>query len=681
MTLWKQFGLVTAIGFLAGIGVLTNASFPFILEPGSGGWARLVRGAGPDGVMGERAIVLLPGIDRQSPPHVFINIEPGLPSRATLAVSVDQGPIYRLPSDRDGRVSLTLPRARQPGARLDILRVDEMPPIRLRSVAVTPTAGPAWGSALLAFGLAGGLAFAFLFWRGPAVAVGLGLCTAGLLTMAYSPAMVFLLFPDRSSLLRLLIIGGLLLGCLVSGRRLARSIRPLYWLAVTVLFATVFGFWVRLFFLPSAGSWDLEFWQAWTARATSHGVTQVYGDPDAVPPGHFLPQLRGEEPLWEVQSQDRSFLIDYPPLAMAAWRLSWGLTRSLPLRLDQAEARNVAAKLPAVAGDVAIVAILLWLFRDRPRRAAVLAGLYWALPISWLSSAVLGFQDETYAPLAMGAVIAGGRARALSAGALLFSASLTKLLGAIAAPSVAVALLASRARLWMAIAAAVGVAAIVLLPFAVAGTLPAMSVQLLRQLVPGNVSSGYPNPWWIYGHLMNLTSGVTETIAGPASRLLLSDVPFAAARVGTGLFAFAVGWICWRHYRFAGVFPAAFACAVIFLAYATFSVGVFENHPHITFPLLFATGLWSRRLQVLCAVAMASYLLNLLLLSGLGRFYGTRYIILEPVANALSELRMAPGFDLTLLLAIINTVVMIWLLVTLPRELQTLKQWEGRRLG
>ena len=141
-----------------------------------------------------------------------------------------------------------------------------------------------------------------------------------------------------------------------------------------------------------------------------------------------------------------------------------------------------------------------------------------------------------------------------------------------------------------------------------------------------------------------------------------------------------LGWICWRQSRFAGALPAALASAAAFLAYATFSVGVFENHPHITFPLLFATGLWSRRLQILCAVAMASYLLNLLLLSGLGRFYGTRYMILEPVASALSELRMAPGFDLTLFLAIVNTVVMIWLLATLPRELQTLKQWEGRRL-
>ena len=249
------------------------------------------------------------------------------------------------------------------------------------------------------------------------------------------------------------------------------------------------------------------------------------------------------------------------------------------------------------------------------------------------------------------------------------AASMLKLLGMIATPTVAVALLASRARLWKAIAGALGVAVIVLLPFALEGTLPALTVQLFRQLIPGNVSSGYPNPWWIYGHLVNTASGATESMTGPVSRLALGNVSFAAARIGTIGFALAVGWVSWRQYRFAGVYPAALSGAAVFFAYAIFSVGVFENHPHVAFPLLFATGLWSRRLQVLCGVAMAAYLLNLLLLAGLGRFYGTRYMAVEPLVLWLSGLRMAAGFDLTLVLAIVNTVLMIFLFAVLPREL------------
>ena len=40
---------------------------------------------------------------------------------------------------------------------------------------------------------------------------------------------------------------------------------------------------------------------------------------------------------------------------------------------------------------------------------------------------------------------------------------------------------------------------------------------------------------------------------------------------------------------------------------------------------------------------------------------------------------MAAGFDLTLLLAVINTVVMVVLFAILPRELETLQQSAKRR--
>lgn len=686
MTLAKHFALALLLGLLSFLGVLAIDSFAFRLEPGSFGWSRLVRGVGPKGRLEGRAVVRMPGISRHSPPRVLLRVAPTKGRRTTLGVSVDGGPVHRFQSDSTGAVILTLPEARAPGARLDILRLEGNRPLQVRSIAVTPTASPSWSSALIAFGLAGSLTLVLLVWREAVVASALGLFTAGLLTLSHSPALVFLLFPDRASLPRVLIMAGFLLGSLLIALRLKPSNQTFYWRAVGVLIALVFGIWVRLYFLPSAGSWDMEYWKAWTARSTSHGITRVYGDPDAVPRAHYLRQLRGEEPVWQVESGGRRFMIDYPPLAIVAWQLSWKLIQFLPLdHHNQAEAQNVAAKLPAVAGDVAMVVILLWLFRDRPRRAFALAGLFWALPISWLSSAVLGYQDETYAPFAVAAVIGAGRARVVSAGVLLAAASMLKLLGMIATPTVAVALFTSRARLWKAIAGGLGLTIIVLLPFVLEGTLPALTVQLFRQLLPGNASSGYPNPWWIYGHLVNTISGATESMTGPVSYLKLVDLPFAAARIGTIAFVLAVVWVSWRQYRTAGVHPAALAGAAVFFAYAILSVGVFENHPHLAFPLLFATGLWSRRLQVLCGVAMASFILNLLLLSGLGRFYGTRYMALEPFVHWLSGLRMAAGFDLTLVLAVVNTVVVIVLFAVLPRELGGLERFErgpsaGRRI-
>jgi hypothetical protein len=625
----------------------------------------------------------LPGLNRQSQPRILLKVGSATTPRTTLDVSVDQGPVHRLRTDGSGSVILSLPQARAPGARLDLIRLEENPPVILQSLEVKPTAPPSWVSAGMALALTSALTLVFLIWRGRVIAMGVGLFTAGLLTLLASPALLFLTFPGQASLLRLLFMTALLAGSLATVRWVEPSRRKFYWEAVGLLVAVGLGVWVRWYFLPSAGSWDTEYWKAWIDRSTSHGITRVYGDPDAVPPGHYLPQLRGEEPVWEVESYGRRYMIDYPPLAIALWRVSWRISQSLPQgwleNLEAGELKNIAAKLPAVAGDVAIVAILLWLFRTRPRRAFTLAALFWLLPISWLSSAVLGFQDETYAPVVVAAIIAATHTRALYAGALLVTASMLKLLGMIATPSVAVALLASRARLWKAIAGALGVAFIVLLPFALQGTLPALTVQLFRQLAPGNLSSGFPNPWWLYGHLVNTTSGVTESISGPISRLALANAPFAAAGMGTVIFALVVGWVSWRQGRHAGVYPAALAGAAVFFAYAIFSVGVFENHPHIVFPLLFATGLWSRRIQVLCGVAMASYLVNLLLLSGLGRFYGTRYMVVEPLVHWLSGLRMAAGFDLTLVLAVVNTVVMIVLLAVLPRELRSLERLESGR--
>jgi len=95
------------------------------------------------------------------------------------------------------------------------------------------------------------------------------------------------------------------------------------------------------------------------------------------------------------------------------------------------------------------------------------------------------------------------------------------------------------------------------------------------------------------------------------------------------------------------------------------SVGVYENHAHLMFLLLLSTGLLSSRHRILAAVTSASYVLALLLSSGLGRFYGPRYAFLEPASRWITGWRMAAGFDLTLLLARVNTVGFVLLLLSL----------------
>ncbi|HET9318073.1 MAG TPA: hypothetical protein VFQ51_20940, partial [Vicinamibacteria bacterium] len=132
---------------------------------------------------------------------------------------------------------------------------------------------------------------------------------------------------------------------------------------------------------------------------------------------------------------------------------------------------------------------------------------------------------------------------------------------------------------------------------------------------------------------------------------------------GTLLFALAAVAI-WRAQRGrVGASPACLAGAMLVLAYGVCAVGVHENHPHALFLCLFATGLATRRLRRLAIGCAAVYVANMLLLSGLGRFYGPRYAVIEPLARWVGGLRMALGFDLTLVLAVVQIALFAWALV------------------
>jgi hypothetical protein len=91
------------------------------------------------------------------------------------------------------------------------------------------------------------------------------------------------------------------------------------------------------------------------------------------------------------------------------------------------------------------------------------------------------------------------------------------------------------------------------------------------------------------------------------------------------------------------------------------AVGVHENHPHPLMLLLFATGLASGRLQTIAWMTGGVYVANMLVLSGLGRFHGARYMELDAATRAIGGLRMALGVDLTLVLAAINLTAFVLL--------------------
>ena len=237
----------------------------------------------------------------------------------------------------------------------------------------------------------------------------------------------------------------------------------------SVALAFGLGAFLRLYFISSHGSWDMEYWKAWANETATKGVIQVYGGPGSVPVGEFLPQLMGTLPRSQVSFRDREFPIDYPPLGLAAWGASWSFFTSRPRPFRGAEAENLAVKFPPVLGDVLAVVALLWAYRDDRARALALASIYWLFPITWVSSAVLGFFDGFVPPFLMISLILASTAPML-AGVMFAVTCLIKPTAAVALPML---LIGTSASGWKGVikGGALTTAA-VMLPYALSGTLP-----------------------------------------------------------------------------------------------------------------------------------------------------------------------------------------------------------------
>lgn len=629
------------------------------LEPESETWRRNVRGVTAKGLLADRGGLLLPGLPRSAPAELRVELEPASRGAQSLGLRVDGGPAVSLRAEAGTTLSLALP----PSAAAGGLRLDfaaEGGPLRLRSIEVLP------GARTLALPLLAALAAALLVaWRARAGrirgALGVALVAGALIALAGWFPLGAWLWPQSLAALAPALAAaaiGLVLAW-TGGRRAALADAGL-------VAAFVFGAAVRLLFLHSTGSWDTEYWKTWMHVSLERGLTGAYGPAEAMPPGHVWPQLRGREELWKPMRGGREFVIDYPPLSLAAWVLSYHAVEWAAPGLSAFERDNVAVKLPALFGDVLSLIVLVWAWAADRRRGLILAALYWALPVSWLSSATLGYFDGILPPLLVVALVLAGRGRAGWAGAWLALAALVKPTALIAAPAAAAAL-------WLhaghgapdertrAVARALGRAALgaaavtlaVFLPYAWAGTLTTSLVHCARLFFQERLSGGYPNPWWLLGHA--LTAGASGTWAGPVAFAPVALLPFPARPVGTLLFALGTLHVLRRQRP--GARAACLAGALLFLLYGMVGVGVHENHPHPLFLMLLGAGLPTRRLRFIATGAAVVYVGDMLALSALGRYHGLRYLWLLPWARAADGLRMAAGIDLTLPLALLHVAV------------------------
>ena len=430
------------------------------------------------------------------------------------------------------------------------------------------------------------------------------------------------------------------------------------------------GLVLRLYFISSHGSWDTEYWKAWASETASAGLTMAYGGPDSVPAGDFVAQLTASKPRHEVSFRGRDFPIDYPPLGLAAWGASWSFFTAKPRPYRGAEAENLAVKFPAVLGDVLAVAVLLFAFRGNPWRALTLAALYWIFPVIWVSSAVLGFFDGFVPPFLLVSVLLLPTS-AFLAGAMFALTCLIKPTAAIALPVLFLALPRER---WKALTGGgVLITALVALPYLFAGTLETAFIHVVRLFSQERLSGGYANPWWAFGHVASVVhDGVDWSSPVAYARRDAFEAPLGLVGfVGAGVLA---GWILWTARALKRMTTAAYVSALLLFVWGLLTVGVHDNHNHPMFLLLAGTGLAVPFVRNFSLVAAITTLLGSICLHGLGRYYGAQWRPILPLADTIARMRMALGFDLTLLLAALNVALLV---IALARLRGTIEQLEN----
>ncbi len=414
------------------------------------------------------------------------------------------------------------------------------------------------------------------------------------------------------------------------------------------------GLLLRLYFVSSHGSWDTEYWKAWASETANAGVTQAYGGPDSVPPGDFLPQLFAQKPRHEVSFKGRDFPIDYPPLGLAAWGASWRFFTSKPRPYRGAEAENLAVKFPAVLGDLLAVLVLLRVFRGDPRTALSLAALYWIFPITWVSSAVLGFFDGFLPPFLLVSLLLTGLSP-FAAGAAFAVTCLIKPTAAVVLP---VLYLVAPRKAWTRITIGGAlVTALVFLPFAFAGTLQTAFIHNARLFSQDRLSGGYANPWWLLGHAVSVLKDKAEW-ADPIDYVRRDTIDLPLGLIGFIAAGLVATWVLYQARRITTPRSAAYVSALLLFAWGVLTIGVHDNHNHPLFLLLVATGLGTPFLRGFTFAAATSTLLGSVCLHGLGRYYGIQWRSVLPLADTVARLRMVAGFDLTLVLGVVNCLLL-----------------------
>jgi hypothetical protein len=210
------------------------------------------------------------------------------------------------------------------------------------------------------------------------------------------------------------------------------------------------------------------------------------------------------------------------------------------------------------------------------------------------------------------------------------------------------------------------------MPYALAETLQTAIVHVGRLFTQDRVSGGYANPWWIAGHAVSFFRGRAEW-ADPIDYVRRDSIDAPLGLIGFVAAGLVAGDILYQARRMRNPRSVAYVSALLLFAWGVLTIGVHDNHNHPLFLLLVATGLATPFLRRFSALTAVSSLLGSVCLHGFGRYYGPQWRGVLPLADAIARIRMALGFDLTLVLSMVNCALLVAALWRLRRTLEELE--------
>ncbi len=407
------------------------------------------------------------------------------------------------------------------------------------------------------------------------------------------------------------------------------------------------GLAVRLAFLGSWGTFDVEVQKAWAGRAATEGLRDIYGPPDReiVERGAWPP------PATRFQWGHAEYFVDYPPGSIVVLGAAGTLYRALRPEMPNRPLFNACINLAPLLASVAVTAVLAW------RGGVWPAVAFWLNPAVILAVPVLGYQDTIFGLCALLCVLALMDRRFVAASVLLVLSGLIKPQGALLIPVWATVILreAGAPVLARSIAAGAAAAAVVLAPWWTAGHLLSALDGCLRPLRQGTLAPLGFNVWWVAGWLCDARGG-----AGPLARVqtlgeFAACAGFDARTVSRVLLLLATAFCVVVVVRGIAASRAVIAVAVIVQvhAYALVGTAVHENHTFLAVllaPLLLVA--WPRTRPVLAGTS-AFLGTSIFLIAGLGRRVTSQ--------RWLEEFRMAAGLDLTVVVALLHVVLFVGL--------------------